>query len=66
MNDTAIYFAVSYILGKPGQKDYSKIFCHMQKKMPDKTPKSKVSKTASSFIGYRLNTWIIVSFHIFG
>lgn len=29
MNDTTIYFAVSYILGKHGQKDYSKIFCHM-------------------------------------
>lgn len=29
MNDTTIYFAASYILGKHGQKDYSKIFCHM-------------------------------------
>jgi len=55
MNDTTIYFPVSYVLGKHRQKDYSKIFCHMQEKMPEETHKSKVSKTASIFRRYRPN-----------
>lgn len=56
MNDTTIYFAVAYILGKHGQKDYLKTFSHMQKKTPEETHKSKVSKTASLFSRYIPNT----------
>lgn len=45
INYTMVYFAASYILGKHGQKDCSKIFCHMQEKIPEETDKIKVSKT---------------------